>query len=45
MAIFLSEANKATEDSAAEEEIKLLAAEAAGEGGKLDEGTSAGNVV
>ena len=39
------EANKAAEDSAAEEERKCVAAEAAGEGGKSDEGASAGYVV
>ena len=45
MALYKSEARKAAEDSAAEEESKCLAAEAAGEVGKLDEGASAGNVL
>ena len=45
MVISLSEAKKAAEEAAAEEEIKCLAAEAAGEGEKSDEGTSAENVV
>ena len=40
-----SEAKKAAEDVASEEESKCLAAEAAGEGGKSDEGASAGYVV
>ena len=40
-----SEAKKAAEDAAAEEEIKCLAEEAAGEGEKSDEGASSGNVV
>ena len=39
------EANKAAEDSVAEEESKCLDTEAAGEGGKSDEGASAGYVV
>ena len=39
------ESNKAAEDSAAEEEIKCLATEAAGEGEKSDGGASAANVV
>ena len=39
------EANKVGEDASAEEEIKCLAAEAAGKGGKSDEGASAGYVV
>ena len=39
------EAKKATEDAVAEEERKCLEEEAAGEGGKLDEGASAGYVV
>ena len=39
------EAKKAAEDAAAEEESKFLAVEAAGEGGKSDEGVSAGYVV
>ena len=38
MALSQSEANKAAEDAAAEEESKCLAADAAGEGVKLDEG-------
>ena len=45
MAISKSEANKAVEDAAAEEESKWLAAEADGEGEKLDEGALAGYVV
>ena len=45
MALSKSEAKKAAEDVAAEEESKCMAAEAAGEGEKSDEGTSAGNVV
>ena len=40
-----SEARKASEDAAAEEERKCLAAEVAGEGGKSDEGASAEYVV
>ena len=39
------EAKKVAEDAAAEEESKCLAAEAAGEGGKSDEGASSGYVV
>ena len=39
------EAKKAAEDSAEEEERKCLAEEAAGKGGKPDEGASAGYVV
>ena len=39
------EANKAVEDAVAEEERKFLAEEAAGKGGKSDEGASAGYVV
>ena len=39
------EAKKAAEDAATEEERKCLAAEAAGKGGKSDEGASAGYVV
>ena len=39
------EANKAAEDAAAEEESKCMAEEAAGKGGKSDEGESAGYVV
>ena len=39
------EAKKAAEDAAAEEEIKCLAVEATGKGGKSDEGASAGYVV
>ena len=38
-------AKKASEYAAAEEESKYLAAEAAGEGEKSDEGASAGYVV
>ena len=45
MALSKSEANKAAENAAAEEERKFLAAEAAGEGEKSDEGESAGNVI
>ena len=45
MALYKSEENKAAEDAAEEEERKCLAAEAAGEGGKSDEGASAGYVV
>ena len=45
MVLSKSEAKKAAEYAAAEEESKCLAAEAAGEGEKSDEGTSAGNVV
>ena len=44
MGLSQSEAKKAAEDAAAEEDSKCLAAEAAGEGEKLDEGASAGNV-
>ena len=40
-----SEAKKASEYAAAEEESKYLAAEVAGEGGKSDEGASAEYVV
>ena len=39
------EAKKAAEDAAAEEERKCLAREAAGKGGKSDEGASEGYVV
>ena len=39
------EAKKAAEHSAVEEERKCLAEEAAGKGGKTDEGASAGYVV
>ena len=39
------EAKKAEEDSAAEEDRKCLDEEAAGKGGKSDEGQSAGYVV
>ena len=39
------EAKKAAEDAAAEEVSKSVAEEAAGEGGKSDEGVSAGYVV
>ena len=45
LAISKSEAKKAAEDAAAEEESKCLAEEAAGEGEKSDEGASAGIVV
>ena len=45
MGISKSEAKKAAEDAEVEEERKRLASEAAGEGGKSDEGGSAGNVV
>ena len=45
MALSKSEAKKAADGAATEEEIKCLAAEAAGEGEKSDEGASAGNVV
>ena len=45
LGISQSKANKATEYAASEEESKCLAAEAAGEGEKSDEGASAGNVV
>ena len=38
-------AKKAAEYASAEEESKFLAAEAAGEGEKLDEGESAGYVI
>ena len=44
MALYKSEVKKAAEDEAAEEERKCLAAEAAGEGEKSDDGASAGNV-
>ena len=44
MGISQAEANKAAEDSAEQEEYKCLAAEAAGEGEKSDEGESAVNV-
>ena len=39
------EAKKVAEDAAAEKDIKCMAAEAAGEVQKSDEGASAGNVV
>ena len=39
------EAKKAAEDTAAEEESKLLTEEAGGKGGKSDAGASAGYVV
>ena len=39
------EAKKAAEDAAAEEESKCLSEEAAGKGGKSDEGAPAGYVV
>ena len=45
MALSKSEAKKSAGDVASEEEIKCMMAEAAGEGEKLDEGVSAGNVV
>ena len=45
MALSKSKAKKAEEYAAAEKESKFLAAEAAGEGEKSDEGASAGNVV
>ena len=45
MALSKSKAKKAVGDEAAEEEIKCLAAEAAGESEKSDEGGSARNVV
>ena len=45
MALSKSEAKKAAEDASAEEVRKCLAAEAAGEGEKSNEGTSAVNVV
>ena len=45
MALSKSEAKKAAEDSAAEEESKYLATEAAGEGEKSYEGVSEGYVV
>ena len=45
MASFKSEANMAAGDATAEEESKCLAAKAAGESEKSDEGASAGYVV
>ena len=45
MELSKSEAKKAEEDAAAEEDIKCLTAEASGEGEKSDEGSSSGNVV
>ena len=45
MELSKSEAKKAAEDVAADEERKLLAAEASGEGEKSDEGVSVGNVA
>ena len=45
MALYKSEENKAAEDAAEEEERKCLAAEAAGEGGKSNEGASSEYVV
>ena len=45
MALSKSKAKKAAEYIVAEEERKCLSAEAAGEGGKSDEGASAGYVV
>ena len=43
MGISQSEAKKAAEDAEAKEERKYMAAEAAGEGEKLDDGESALN--
>ena len=45
MALSKPEALKASEDSAVEEDSKCLAAEAAGEGEKSEEGALSGNVV
>ena len=45
MALSKFEAKKSAEDAASEEESECLAAEAAGEGEKSDEGASEGNVV
>ena len=45
VALSKSEAKKAAEDAAAEEESKFLTAEAAGEGEKSDEGASSGYAV
>ena len=45
MGLSKSKAKKTAEDAAAEEESKCLAAEAAGEGEKSDEGASVVNVV
>ena len=45
MSISKSEAKRAAEDAASEEEVKCLAAEASGEGEKSDEGESSGNAV
>ena len=45
VALSKSKATKASEGAAAEEEIKYLAEEAAGEGKKSDEGVPEGNVV
>ena len=45
MGLSKSEAKKAVEDAASEEESKYLALEATGEGKKSDKGASAGNVV
>ena len=45
MSISKSEAKRAAEDAASEEEVKCLAAEASGEGEKSEEGTPAVNVV
>ena len=45
MALSKSESEKAAEDASAEEERKCLAAEAAGEGEKSEEGALSGNVV
>ena len=44
MGLSQAKTKKAAEDAAAEEEGECLAAEANGEGGKSDEGTSAVNV-
>ena len=45
MALSKCKAKKAAEDAVAEEDIKCLAAEVAGEGEKSDEGASSGYVV
>ena len=45
MVLSKSEAKNAAKDAAGEEERKCLAAEAAGEGEKSDEGESEGNVL
>ena len=44
MGIYQSESKKAADDAAAEEESKCMAAEAAGEGEKSDEGASSVNM-